>query len=106
MRDALVVAEDVVNNLLMDYSISVTQYQFDAMVSMTYNLGTQWIVPEYRFCGYLISGIWQYTETEVVNAIATWCHQGSMVRESLVNRRLREAYLFLYGRSLRRPSGR
>lgn len=97
MRDALVVAEDVVNNLLMDYSISVTQYQFDAMVSMTYNLGTQWIVPEYRFCGYLISGIWQYTETEVVNAIATWCHQGSMVRESLVNRRLREAYLFLYG---------
>lgn len=97
MREALVVAEDAVNKLLMDYSISVTQYQFDAMVSMTYNLGTQWIIPEYRFCGYLISGIWQYSETEVVNAIGTWCHQGNDVREHLVKRRLQEAYLFLYG---------
>ena len=97
MREALKTAEDVVNSLLIKYNIAVTQYQFDAMVSMTYNLGTQWINPEYRFCGYLISGIYQYSEEAVVNAIATWCHQGSDVREHLVNRRLREAYLFLYG---------
>ena len=57
VRERLVEFEDTVNRLLMDYGISVTQYQFDAMVDMTYNLGTQWMIPEYRFCGYLISGI-------------------------------------------------
>lgn len=89
--------EEIVNDLLMEHNISVTQYQFDAMVSMTYNLGTQWIQPGYRFYTCLVNGIAQYSEVEVVNAIATWCHQGTTVMESLVNRRLREAYLFLYG---------
>jgi len=97
MRESVTVAEDLVNNLLMTYGISVTQYQFDALVDMTYNLGTQWMVPTNRLCAYLISGIQQYSEVEVVNAIATWCHQGTEVRTNLVTRRLRCAYLFLYG---------
>jgi len=97
LREKLVEFEDVVNTLLMDHGIAVSQAQFDAMMSMTYNLGTQWINEDYRFCSYLIEGIWQYSEQEVVNAIATWCHQGSTVREHLVDRRLREAFLFLYG---------
>ena len=85
LREAVVTAEDMVNHLLMEHSISVTQYQFDALVDMTYNLGTQWMDPEYRFCSYLISGVWQYSEAEVVNAIATWCHQGTTVLENLVS---------------------
>ena len=97
LREKLVEFEDVVNTLLMDHGIAVSQAQFDAMMSMTYNLGTQWINEDYRFCSYLIEGVWQYSEQEVVNAIATWCHQGSTVREHLVDRRLREAFLFLYG---------
>ena len=97
LRQAVVTAEDRVNELLITYGIPVTQYQFDAMVDMTYNLGTQWINPAYRFCAYLISGVYQYPEAEVVNSIATWCHQGSTVLENLVTRRLRDAYLFLYG---------
>ena len=97
MRECVEVAEDLVNNLLLTYGIAVTQYQFDAMVDMAYNLGTQWMNPTYRFCSYLISGVGQYTEAQVVNAIATWCHQGTTVRTNLVTRRLRCAYLFLYG---------
>ena len=97
LREAVVTAEDLVNHLLITYGIQVTQYQFDAMVDMTYNLGTQWLNPAHRFCSYLISGVHQYTEAEIVNAIATWCHQGTTVLENLVTRRLREAYLFLYG---------
>ena len=89
--------EGIVNDLLLEHDISVTQYQFDAMVSMTYNLGTQWIQPGYRFYTCLVNGIAQYSEVEVVNAIATWCHQGAAVMENLVSRRLREAFLFLYG---------
>ena len=97
LRQDLASKEEAVNRLLLDYGISVTQYQFDAMVSMTYTLGTQWMNPTYRFCGYLIRGIQNYSEVEVVNAIATWCHSGDDPLDNLVDRRLQEAYLFLYG---------
>lgn len=97
MRTALTEMEGWVNQLLHAYDIRVTQYQFDALVSMTYNLGQQWMDPSYRLCSYLISGIDAYSEEEVVNAIGTWCHQGNQVLTALVNRRLREAFLFLYG---------
>lgn len=97
LRKDLKIAEDVVNNFLMQYGVSVTQYQFDALLDMTYNLGYQWINPEYRLCSYLINGIDRYTETEVVNAFATWCHAGTQVLEHLVARRMWEAFLFLYG---------
>ena len=97
LRTALLSKEDAVNELLQRYALEVNQQQFDAMVSMTYTLGTQWINPAYRFCAYLINGIENYTEGQVVNAIATWCHQGSNVVDALADRRLREAFLFLYG---------
>ena len=97
LRMHLVQDEQWVNDFLIQYGISVTQYQFDALISLTYTLGTQWINPDYRLCAYLINGIERYSETEVVNAIATWCHSGTTVLEHLVTRRLREAYLFLYG---------
>lgn len=97
LRQHLIQDEAWVNSFLMQYGISVTQNQFDAMISMTYTLGSQWINPEYRLCSYLINGIERYSEAEVVNAIATWCHSGTTVLENLVARRLREAFLFLYG---------
>ncbi len=98
LREHLVQDEAWVNGFLMQYGISVTQYQFDALISFTYTLGTQWINPSYRLCAYLINGIENYSEAEVVNAIATWCHSGgNTILENLVERRLREAFLFLYG---------
>ena len=98
LRKDLTVAEDIVNGMLMQYGISVKQHQFDALVDMTYNLGRQWINPEYRLCSYLINGVDNYSEIEVVNAIGTWCHAaGDIVMENLVARRLWESFLFLHG---------
>lgn len=97
LRMHLIQDEQWVNEFLLQYGISVNQQQFDALISMTYTLGNQWINPDYRLCGYLINGIERYSEVEVVNAIATWCHTGTTVVDSLVTRRLREAFLFLYG---------
>lgn len=91
------IEEPKVNAFLSQYGISVTQYQYDALISMTYTLGSQWINPDYRLCSYLINGIDRYSEAEIVNAIGTWCHSGTEVLENLVSRRLREAFLFLYG---------
>lgn len=97
LREALADKEERVNKFLVDYGISINQFQFDALVSMTYNLGHQWINTEYRLCSYLINGIYGYSELEVINAIGTWCHQGETVLTNLVTRRLREAFLFMYG---------
>ncbi len=98
LREHLIQDEAWVNGFLTQYGISVTQYQFDALISLTYTLGSQWINPSYRLCAYLINGIGNYSEEQVVNAIATWCHSGGdTILENLVNRRLREAFLFLYG---------
>lgn len=97
LRGELKDSENAVNSLLTKHSIHVQQEQFDAMVSMTHTLGSQWIDPEYRFCAYLINGIGDYSEEQVVNAIATWCHKGTTMVDELAQRRLREAYLFLYG---------
>ena len=98
LREHLIQDEAWVNTFLIQYGISINQQQFDALIDLTYTLGTQWINPEYRLCAYLINGIGYYTEEEIVNAIATWCHSGdSLVLDNLVARRLRDAYLFLYG---------
>ena len=90
-------SENAVNSLLLKHAIRVTQEQFDALVSITHSLGRQWIDPEYRFCAYLINGYERYSECEIVNAIATWCHKGTTMVDELARRKLREAYLFLYG---------
>lgn len=98
LRQDLGSAEKAVNNLLTKHSIRLSQTQFDALVSLTYKVGSQWIDPEYRLCAYLINGISEYSECEVVNAIATWCHKGTALVDELAQRRLREAFLFLYGK--------
>lgn len=85
------------NAFLKKYDIHLEQHQYDALASMTYNLGTSWINPAYRLCQYLMNGIENYTEEEVVNAIASWCHIGRTPLHGLAVRRLKEAFLFLYG---------
>ena len=97
MAEHLAEQGERVNLFLQQYQIPLTQYQYDALMSLTYNAGTTWINPTYRLCQYLMNGIENYTEEEVVNAIGTWCHVGGEPLAGLVDRRLQEAYLFLYG---------
>ena len=97
LRETLSEMEKRVNLFLRRYAITLEQYQFDALMSLSYNLGTSWINPSYRLCDYLMKGYENYTEAEMVNAIATWCHVGTTPVPGLVTRRLQEAFLFLYG---------
>ncbi len=97
MREALKAKENTVNKVLSKYSVQLTQNQFDAILSFTYNLGTGWMSTDTRLFSYMISGLSNYSDIQIVNAIATWCHAGKSVSSLLVERRLDEAKIFLYG---------
>lgn len=85
------------NRFLGKYSISVTQNQYDALLSFTYNLGTGWLGYTNRLRTYLMTGIENYTDMEIVNAFGVWCHVGKSVSSHLIKRKLIEANIFLYG---------
>ncbi len=89
--------EDKLNTFLKKYDIKLSQHQYDALMSMTYNVGTGWINPAYRICQYLMNGYENYTQDEMVNAIGSWCHVGKDAIHGLAVRRVREAFLFLTG---------
>lgn len=97
MCQTLCVKEESINKAMEKYGFSLTQNQFDALVSFTYNIGTGWMSSENRIFRYLKEGIQNYTDLEVVNAIGVWCHQGGKIINKLAERRLREAVMFLYG---------
>ncbi len=97
LRDHLVDMEAMLNAFLNRYSVELEQHQYDALVSLTYNIGTSWINPAYRLCQYLMGNLPDSTRDDVVNYIGTWCHVGRDVVHGLALRRLQEAYLFLDG---------
>jgi len=86
----------VLNQYLVSNNISVNQYQYDALVSLTYNVGESWM-NGYRISNYLKNGISKYTDVQIADALGCISHQGSSVLVGLINRRLAEAKVFLYG---------
>jgi len=96
LRTKLAAVDTRVNNFLRNYDITVNQAQFDALVSFTFNLGTQWIGAS-RFCDYLIDGIENYSQHEIVCAMAAWCAVGGQISRGLIQRRMMESCLFVTG---------
>ncbi|MBQ8263931.1 MAG: S-layer homology domain-containing protein [Oscillospiraceae bacterium] len=88
---------DEVNKFLKRHDLGVTQYEFDAMCSMTYNLGASWLADGNKLPTMIIKGIDKYSDEDVVSAFAAWCHVGSGVNEGLLKRRIAEAKMFLSG---------
>lgn len=90
--------EDFLDAFLSQYNISVTQYQYDALMSLTYNLGKSWLTPTSRLGELLVNG--GYSVNELACAFAIYCHTGTgdsaVIQTHLVQRRNREAQLFLY----------
>ena len=84
MREALKPKEEAVNSFLTKYGVSLTQNQYDAVLSLTYNLGDMWMDSDYRLYTYLKNGISNYGAIDVVNAFAVWCHAGGAVNSTLV----------------------
>lgn len=91
--------EKKLDSFLTKYSIQVNQYQYDALMSFTFNLGSNWMSNTTRLGEVLVSG--DYTVNEFASAMGVYCHvttkDGPQVLDLLVDRRIREIKLFLYG---------
>lgn len=83
------------NNFLLEYDLPMTQNQFDALLSFTYNLGQNiWkrSTDSFTLKRLLISG--DYTDEDITEAFYMWRHAGGKENAGLAKRRLREARLF------------
>lgn len=97
LRSALVDFEESINRYTAKYNIILSQQQFDAIASITYNLGISWINSSYRFWTMLREGIEQYTDNQIASAIGVWSHVGTTVSTGVLQRRIAEIRVFLYG---------
>lgn len=89
-----------VNNFASKYNITLTQNQFDALVSMSYALGNLWeAYDEFDLKTILINGSENYSFLEIAKAFGEWRKAGGSVLQGLVKRRQLETVLFLKNRT-------
>lgn len=96
LRDVLSTMEGKVNAMAEKMGITLTQNQFDALISLTYNLGTGWMTPSYSLYNMLASGISYYSDDDIINTFGRYCHVNGQIVDQIARRRLAEAKLFLY----------
>lgn len=88
--------EEKLDSFLTQYGIKVNQNQYDALVSLTYNLGNPWKkYDEFDLKTILINGAEKYSAQQIKDAFAVFCKAGGQVLPGLVKRRAAEAELFL-----------
>ena len=85
--------EPVVNDFCKKNGKQPTQQQFDAMLDLTYNAGGSWTtgsaVPDVVLN--------PTTALDIVKGFGAWSRSGGSVSYVHVNRRIREALIYLYG---------
>ena len=79
LREKMDLLANEVKRFLNSYGVSVTQGQFDAMCSMTYNLGGYWLSAANTLPKMIINGAWNYSAEDIVSAFAAWCHVGVLL---------------------------
>ena len=97
LRAELSDSELTLNDWLSEIGCSVTQSQFDALADFTYNLGVGWMNTDCKLVDVLSTNCVGVSEVSIVNAFGVWCHANKQINPGLVQRRLAEACLFLYG---------
>lgn len=98
------VFEDAVNGYNTKYKLNLTQSQFDALISITYNFGSYWVEyykDSWRLAKYVANGFKdsngnKIPELEIADAMAVLCSSGGDILPGLLKRRLCEANLFFY----------
>ncbi len=100
LRNVLSKYEGYVNAFANEYGIELTQNQFDALVSLSYNMGNIWSVyDDFDLKSYLIDGSENHSFLEIAQGFGEWRKAGGEVLQGLVNRRADETALFLSDRT-------
>lgn len=87
--------EAAVNKFIDKHSLTLSQQQFDALVSFTYNLGASSLSKtSYTIVEAVLNGA---TENEMIYAFSIYCMAGGEFQPGLMRRRMAEANLFLGG---------
>lgn len=96
LRNHLTNTERMINQRIVDRNqLEITQGQFDAMVSFSYNMGASWTNDtESNIYKQIVEGA---VGNDLINAFTRWCNAGGSVQHYLVRRRLCEANMYLNG---------
>lgn len=94
LRNYLAKLEPYLDQFAAKYGLKFTQQQYDALISFTYNLGTNWMNNESTLRTAIIGGA---KGSDLIFAMTMWCNAGGSILTGLVNRRLAEANLYLNG---------
>ena len=98
MRLAIAKFEASLNEFLDKNDLTLTDNQYDALISLSYNIGSNWMKNS-NLAQLLISG--RYSHNELASAIGIWCHvrekNGMVISEGLLKRRISETRIFLFG---------
>ena len=94
--------EAAVNGYIDEYNLSFNQSKFDAIVSFTYNCGTNWVDKSWRIAKYLKNNFKDSNgkvipDQEIADAFGVICSGGDGIIDGLIKRRIEEAKIFLYG---------
>lgn len=94
--------EAAVNGYIDEYNLSFNQSKFDAIVSFTYNCGTNWVDNSWRIAKYLKNNFKDSNgkvipDQEIADAFGVICSGGDGIIDGLIERRIEEAKIFLYG---------
>ena len=95
LKEFIASFENYVNNFASKYSLELTQSQFDALVSFTYNVGNSWMNDTEAMLTQAI--IDQATGNELIFALTMWCVSGGQISTQHINRRHAEANMYLNG---------
>lgn len=95
LREEIGEIESDLNQKFLDkYGISVTQNQFDALVSFSYNIGTGWVTYDSSLRNAILRNA---DADELVYAFGLYCTAGGKYLPGLITRRLCEANMYLNG---------
>ena len=94
LRQDLLKRESYLDSFEKKYGLNLSQRQYDALMSFTYNLGYGWMYEESTIRSTIVQG---KTGNDLIFAMTMWCNAGGVVNKGLIQRRLAEANLYLNG---------
>lgn len=100
LREYIANAELELNVFANKYEILFSQYQFDALMLFTYNCGSGWMYGESDMRRAVINNAYA---NDFIYAYTQWSNAGGQLHTGLINRRLREANMYLNGAYGARP---